>query len=452
MAIARSSSIPLVLCFTLFGFTVDSTPCLAQADVNFINGGEFTAAVNWDDGNVPTDDFDRHFVQDDLTASFSTGETLVFQLTIGDTSRGVLNVSGGNLEISGTDRFEVGRSTGGEGIVNVASGGTLTADGAIVGTRSLGVVNIAPGGLFDLKEEEDGDRDIRIGTFGPGFNPVGEPDLDGDGLVVVEGTLDGATAIISQSGARGELRLVGGGTIDLVNGITMNLCENCANSVGRQAKVSVIGSGGTFNVGGQGIRADLPSAILSFTADTAGVTPLVVASSVEINNGTLELDLDDFQFTPTSTLTLIEAIPSLLDGEFQTINFLGSTTADVNYDNFGTGRVFLSNFQSVAVAGDYNGNGIVDLADYTVWRDTLGSTTNLVANGDNTGASANKIDGADYIFWKSRFGATSTAGTLTTNSIPEPASFLLAVFAVLVASRHIGNDVVRALSLGQNRA
>ncbi len=26
---------------------------------------------------------------------------------------------------------------------------------------------------------------------------------------------------------------------------------------------------------------------------------------------------------------------------------------------------------------DYNGNGIVDAADYTVWRDTLGSTTDL---------------------------------------------------------------------------
>ena len=38
------------------------------------------------------------------------------------------------------------------------------------------------------------------------------------------------------------------------------------------------------------------------------------------------------------------------------------------------------------VPGDYNANGTVDAADYTIWRDTLGSTTDLRANGDNTGA------------------------------------------------------------------
>ena len=34
----------------------------------------------------------------------------------------------------------------------------------------------------------------------------------------------------------------------------------------------------------------------------------------------------------------------------------------------------------------YNRDSIVDAADYTVWRDTIGSTTNLRANCDNTSA------------------------------------------------------------------
>jgi hypothetical protein len=34
------------------------------------------------------------------------------------------------------------------------------------------------------------------------------------------------------------------------------------------------------------------------------------------------------------------------------------------------------------VVGDYKDNGIVDADDCTVWRDSLGSTTNLAADGD----------------------------------------------------------------------
>jgi hypothetical protein len=44
------------------------------------------------------------------------------------------------------------------------------------------------------------------------------------------------------------------------------------------------------------------------------------------------------------------------------------------------------------VPGDYNGNGIVDAADYTVWRDSLGQTgTGLAADGDGNGV----VDQAD---------------------------------------------------------
>ena len=52
--------------------------------------------------------------------------------------------------------------------------------------------------------------------------------------------------------------------------------------------------------------------------------------------------------------------------------------------------VFL-NVQSAPLLGDYNQNGVVDAADYTVWRDTLGSTTDLRANGDNTGPAPAKL-------------------------------------------------------------
>jgi hypothetical protein len=54
--------------------------------------------------------------------------------------------------------------------------------------------------------------------------------------------------------------------------------------------------------------------------------------------------------------------------------------------------------------GDYNLDASVNAADYTIWRDTLGSTTDFRANGTNEGASLDLIDQADYDYWAERFG------------------------------------------------
>lgn len=86
------------------------------------------------------------------------------------------------------------------------------------------------------------------------------------------------------------------------------------------------------------------------------------------------------------------------------------------------------------LAGDYNGDGLVNLADYTVWRDTLGSTANLAANGDDTGTSQGVIDAADYVFWKSAFAGSSLAAlatTATASAVPEPTSGLLTGLGLL---------------------
>ncbi|QDU58687.1 hypothetical protein [Aeoliella mucimassa] len=79
------------------------------------------------------------------------------------------------------------------------------------------------------------------------------------------------------------------------------------------------------------------------------------------------------------------------------------------------------------LSGDYNGDGIVNLADYTVWRDSLGSTTDLRANGNDTGASQGVVDMADYQTWKTNFGQTAAAGSVQTASVPEPSTACLLV-------------------------
>ena len=55
------------------------------------------------------------------------------------------------------------------------------------------------------------------------------------------------------------------------------------------------------------------------------------------------------------------------------------------------------------VPGDYNGNGTVDAADYTVWRDHLSQAFTLM-NENPAAATPGVVDAEDYVFWKPRFG------------------------------------------------
>lgn len=79
--------------------------------------------------------------------------------------------------------------------------------------------------------------------------------------------------------------------------------------------------------------------------------------------------------------------------------------------------------------GDYNGNGIVDAADYVVWRDTLGQAgfPGRGADGNNNGI----IDYGDYRFWRNQFGAVVQNGNSA--SVPEPATFVV-LFIAMVGS------------------
>lgn len=80
-----------------------------------------------------------------------------------------------------------------------------------------------------------------------------------------------------------------------------------------------------------------------------------------------------------------------------------------------------------AILGDYNKDGIVDAADYTVWRNTLGSITELAADGDASGT----VDEGDYDMWKANFGNTLGGSGWGANgdeglaSVPEPAALTL---------------------------
>ncbi|MEM8865417.1 MAG: glycoside hydrolase family 16 protein [Planctomycetota bacterium] len=82
-------------------------------------------------------------------------------------------------------------------------------------------------------------------------------------------------------------------------------------------------------------------------------------------------------------------------------------------------------FLQAALAGDYNEDGVVDIADFTVWRD-----------GNSPDDSI-----AGYELWKNNFGATTPAplATLFSQSVPEPtAAVCLLVACGGLVLRRIG--------------
>jgi hypothetical protein len=77
------------------------------------------------------------------------------------------------------------------------------------------------------------------------------------------------------------------------------------------------------------------------------------------------------------------------------------------------------------ITGDYNGNGIVDAADYVVWRKTAG-TSNMVADGNGD----HVVNERDYAVWWNRLGETNSGGG--SSPVPEPATAFTALFAALL--------------------
>ena len=68
---------------------------------------------------------------------------------------------------------------------------------------------------------------------------------------------------------------------------------------------------------------------------------------------------------------------------------------------------------SLPATGDFNGDGTVDLVDYTAWRNTLGKTA---VRGDGADANGDMVvDAEDYLWWKQQLGTTASSSTYSSS-------------------------------------
>jgi hypothetical protein len=80
--------------------------------------------------------------------------------------------------------------------------------------------------------------------------------------------------------------------------------------------------------------------------------------------------------------------------------------------------------------GDFNFNGVVDAADYSLWRNAFGATGSNPADADGNGI----VDHDDYAIWRSNFGKTAPpASGSAVSGVPEPSAVMLSCFAAAAA-------------------
>ncbi len=145
-------------------------------------------------------------------------------------------------------------------------------------------------------------------------------------------------------------------------------------------------------------------------------------------------------------------LPSIQDEWIQyTVDAVAPAgTAFVRYNLFfaqevtgGAGAVFfdqaslllLTPDTPAGVLGDYNQDGFVDAADYTVWRDKLGTNFPLPNRDQSSGGAVSQLD---YTVWKTQFGNPASAPLETSASVPEPTALTLAGVALVALALRRG--------------
>ncbi len=156
----------------------------------------------------------------------------------------------------------------------------------------------------------------------------------------------------------------------------------------------------------------------------------------ESTSGRLEIELvsvatyDKLQVTGSASLagtlavTLVGGFFPAVGNAFEIVTAAGlggSMFTNTNLPPLSSNLAWTVNYEAngviltVALAGDFNGDGAVDMADYVLWRRGLGSAYMQ----------------SDYDIWRTHFGQTTGAGVAA--AVPEPNYLVLALLGVFAA-------------------
>ncbi len=363
------------------------------ADDQHMDDTERAVIIGVDDGDVAV-----------VNAGAALSSLSARGITLGNVAGavGTLNLtnSANRLNVTGTDSSKIELIVGaaGAGTLNVSNGAdvvvTATSANATVGrdAGSVGIVNISGAGSTFTSNNI-----FRIG-------------LNGQALLTVS---NGAavTATVLAIGTLGEVHFDG----SLIGGISNSGSVHPGNFPG------TLMVSGTYN---QLSTGELVIELASATS----FDKLKIAGSASLN-GTLRVGLiDDFSPLLGDAFDILDF--SSRFGTFATLDLplLGDNLA------WDTSLLYTTGVLSVVASlqGDFNSDGTVDAADYTAWRDGLGTTYTQ----------------ADYDVWKLNFGQSAgggSAGNARFSTVSEAGAISTLLISALVLQSQVRRRRARLL-------
>lgn len=364
------------------------------------------------------------------------------------TNSGFVQAIGGTLQLTNTSSDWDGAGFGhlrasGGGLLQLHGVGSFAFGGSVVAVEDSKVLTSG----FGLNMGSASSLQLTQGTYESGASiKVGGTVIVGAGAPsTVKVALNSFLEIESTASVtlNGNLRLEsnnarikagaifgGNGAVVVPAGIANNLVAD--NNANINVLVDVQGSfypGGLLATGRVDMKDYQQASTGRMVADLAGASlnqydRLVINGAAQLG-GTLEISLlGGFMPSLADVPLILIAAPGGVAGTFSSVIQDFAMPAGLFYKvQYSPTLVQLVVVQGVV--GDYNNNGVVDAADYTVWRNHLGS--NAILPNDPIGGT---IGQAHYVQWQSHYGQMAGSGALGQAAVPEPGLAALLVTAM----------------------
>jgi hypothetical protein len=154
---------------------------------------------------------------------------------------------------------------------------------------------------------------------------------------------------------------------------------------------------------------------INYSLIGTGITPTAGGNNVVTNNPQLNSLANNGG--PTMTRAPLAGSPAINAGDPSIMfNPAEHDQRGAPFVRVSGGRIDIGAFEVQPIIvppdlfGDYNLNGVVDAADYIVWRKTLGGM-NVPAYSGADGDGDTTIDQDDYVVWRAHFGQTLPPGS-----------------------------------------